>query len=374
MCGIAGFSLTPESKVNARKLSHALLVGIEKRGNQASGYAWNTSTGSGFYKQDVAGSNLPLKAMPKQASSVILHTRLATHGSIKNNANNHPVQSPDNNISLVHNGVIYNHDIVRKQMPGFSLPEVDTAVIPALLQKFSTPDKFSMLDGDAAVAWLDESQRGTLKLARISHSPLTVAQLLDGSFVFASTESILTNALKSAGLAYTFIMDVKERTLLTIRQGRIDELSTVPNLDPAFETPMSAYDYKYYRGQTSGGKKSAKQWVEGYGYDDPQSGVWTEYDEGFDDYLANFVFHEGFYYDFDGTYIGPEENLREAYEQFRYNKYWSNKNMCYTVNPDEESIDDYSPASEDALEDTYGYQFNASQTIGSRYNRRSYWD
>ena len=66
--------------------------------------------------------------------------------------------------------------------------------------------------------------------------------------------------------------------------------------------------------------------------------------------------------------------MREAYEQFRYNKYWSNKNMCYTVNPDEESIDDYSPASEDALEDTFGYQFNASQTIGSRFNRRSYWD
>jgi len=39
MCGIGGFSLVEGSRVNARKLSHALLSGLEKRGNQASGYA-----------------------------------------------------------------------------------------------------------------------------------------------------------------------------------------------------------------------------------------------------------------------------------------------------------------------------------------------
>lgn len=364
MCGIAGFSLATGSKVNARKLSHSLLKQIEKRGNQASGYAWNTATASGYHKQDVSGSNLPLKSMPKSAQSVILHTRLATHGSIKNNANNHPVQSPDSSISLVHNGVIYNHDLVRKEMPGFRLPEVDTAVIPALLQKFESTDKFSMLDGDAAVAWLDEAQRGTLKVARVSHSPLTVAQLLDGSFVFASTESILIAALKDAGLTYTFIMDVKERTLLTVRQGRIDAVETLPDLDPAFEQRMSAYEYKSYRSRTAGNaSRSSKSsnssaWDDPYGYDsfDPYSPSFTESE--FDDYLNSFVFHEGFYYDFDGTYMGTEETLREDFEMMRYEKHWSDKNMCYTVDPEEAS-----PAQEDA------YQFN-----GSRFSRRSYWD
>lgn len=355
MCGIAGFSLATGSKVNARKLSHALLSGIEKRGNQASGFAWNTGTGSGFFKQDISGSNLPLKALPKSASSVILHTRLATHGSIRDNRNNHPVQSPDASISLVHNGVIYNHDLVRAHLSkAKQLPEVDTAVIPALLQQFdSDTDKFSMLDGDAAVAWLDDANRGTLKLARISHSPLTVAQLLDGSFVFASTESILTAALASVGLKYTFIMDVKERTLLTIRSGRIDAVDTLPDLDPEFETRMSASQYKSFRSRTSG--SVSNNWVEGYGWDDPQSGVWSEYDEYFDDYLNGFILHEGFYYDYDGTYVGTEETLREDYERSRYNKYWSDKNMCYTVDPENDT-----PSTQDV------YEFNGS--------RRSYWN
>lgn len=360
MCGIGGFSLSVDSKVNARKLAHALLTGLEKRGNQASGYAFHSSNGTGYHKQDVSGSNLPLKAMPKSASSVILHTRLATHGSIRDMANNHPVQSPDSNISLVHNGVIYNHDRVRRELP-FKLPEVDTAVIPAILQKYSTA-KFSMLDGDAAVAWLDESKRGILNLARISHSPLTVAQLRDGSFVFASTESILTTALDSIDVEFDFIMDVKERTLLTVRNGRIDGMESLPALDPAFEQEMSAYDYKSYRSRTSGNAKGL--WVEGYGYDDPYTGnmshsdtpsTWDDYSEGFDDYLNNFVEHEGFYYDYDGTYVGTAETLNEDYEKFRYGKYWSDKNMCYTQDPE--------------VDNTIDYQFN-----GSRFNRRSYWD
>jgi len=338
MCGIGGVSLVEGSRVNARKLSHALLSGLEKRGNQASGYAWNVPDGSGFYKQDVSGANLPLKAMPRGASSVILHTRLATHGTIRNNANNHPVQSPDNNISLVHNGVIYNHDIVRESL-GFVLPEVDTAVIPAILQKFSS-ERLDMLDGDAAIAWLDESSRGTLRVARVSHSPLTVAQLVDGSFVFASTESILLSALKSVGLVYTFLMDVKERTLLTVRNGRIDEVGVLPDADPAFEKPMSAFEYKGFRSATSGNASAMG------GYDDPSSGVWSEYDEQFDDFLNDYILHDGFYYDFDGTYIGTEESLRETYEQLRYSKYWSEKNMCYTVDPDG-VVEDFSPSGDE---------------------------
>lgn len=365
MCGIGGFSLSAGSKVNARKLSHALLTGLEKRGNQASGYAFQADNGSGFYKQDTSGSNLSLKAMPKHASSVILHTRLATHGSIRDNRNNHPVQSPDSSISLVHNGVIYNHDLVRSHLDASKkLPDVDTAVIPAILQQFSSPDKFSMLDGDAAVAWLDSNNTGVLNVARISHSPLTVAQLADGSFVFASTESILTTALESIGLKYNFIMDVKERTLLAVRAGRIDEMSSLPDLDPEFEQKMSAYEYKSYRSATSGKASSFNNTA--YGWDDPYTGTWNDYDEGFEEYLENFVLHEGFFYDYDGTYMGTYETLAEDYEKARYNRYWSDKNMCYTQEPD--AFENFTPATEDE------YQFNRSQTIGSRFSRRSYWD
>ena len=255
MCGIGGFSLSTTSKINPRKLSNALLTEMDSRGNQASGYAYQSNNSSGFYKKSVAGSKLNLKGMSRGAKVAILHTRYATHGSINNNANNHPVQSPDSSISLVHNGVIYNHNMVRGELP-YKLPEVDSSVIPAMLENFDRDfNKFSMLDGDASVAWLDEDEQLTLRVARISHSPLCVAQTADGSFIFASTENILLSALKRAGIKAIYIEDVLERRLLVVRGGRIDDLEILPELDPKYED-LSYYNYSNYRSMTSGGTKA----------------------------------------------------------------------------------------------------------------------
>lgn len=278
MCGIGGFSLSSKSRLNPRKISNALLTEMDIRGNQASGYAFQSAKGSGVFKLDTAGSRLPLKGMAKDARSVILHTRYATHGTITNMANNHPVQSPDENIALVHNGVIYNHDLVRKSLD-FTLPEVDTAVIPAILQQFDNDtNKFSMLDGDASVAWLDENDRGVLRVARISHSPLVVAQSKDGSFFFASTESILLGALERAGIKPTFLQTVNERTLMTVRAGRLDSVEILPDLDPKFEE-FSSYNYAKYRGMTAGGKSVGI----GYGTPSDVSGRTVKYQSAFGD-------------------------------------------------------------------------------------------
>jgi asparagine synthetase B (glutamine-hydrolysing) len=257
MCSIAGFSLSEKSKINPRRLSKALLVEMDVRGNQAAGFAWQSSTGSGIYKQAVSGAQLSMKPMSKAARLGVLHTRYATHGSINVSANNHPVMSPDKNIALVHNGVIYNHDLVRGVLDG-KLAEVDTAVIPAILQQYDRDfSKLEMLDGDAAISWLDETDRLTLRVARVSHSPLIIAQLQDGSFIFASTESMLVTACKKLGLQITFLESVPERSLLTVRNGRLDAVEVLPNLHPDFEQKFD-YSAGYYRNMTSGGHGSAK--------------------------------------------------------------------------------------------------------------------
>lgn len=258
MCGIGGFSLTAESKINPRALSNALLTVLEDRGYMASGFAFHTRDGiSGSFKSDKPGSSLSLKAMPKTANSVIVHTRLATHGSTADNRNNHPVKSPDDSIALVHNGVIYNHDIVRTQLK-HKLPEVDTSVIPALLQDGGL-SRLDALDGDAAIAWLDRKDHGRLHLARLEHSPLVVCQLEDGSFVFASTEALLWRVLVQLDLMPEFIQNVKEYTYFTIRDGIILSMEDAPK-----STAVSTrYDYTYYRHQTAGG--TGKQTA--YGYD-----------------------------------------------------------------------------------------------------------
>lgn len=316
MCGIAGFSLTPESKVNPRKLASALLCQIEKRGNQAAGYAWQTRHETGVYKKDTTGSKLSTWHMPRKTRTAILHTRMATHGTIRDMANNHPVMSPNGNIALVHNGVIYNHDRVRTELP-YQLPEVDTSVIPAILQKYGL-ERFDMLDGDAAVAWLDNRTPGKLNLARVSHSPLWIANLTkDGSFVFASTELLLCNALDSLGLDYEWVVEVPEYTIYKIVDGIITDFGKLPETAPEYEDKL-VYNPNYYRNITSGGN-SWNNWTEPtpwYTEDE----VELEDVRNFNDYKSYFHQVGDEYFDENGIYIGTEETLMEDYEEWRYLK------------------------------------------------------
>jgi predicted glutamine amidotransferase len=287
MCGIAGFSLTPNSKVKTRQLANALLTAIEDRGYMASGFAYQAGSHMGYYKDATPGSMLSLKSLPKDAKHVILHTRLATHGAVTDNRNNHPVMSPSENIALVHNGVIYNHTKVRLKIDG-DLPDVDTSVIPAVIEQLGV-DSLDVLDGDAAIAWFDRKQHNTLHLARYQHSPLVMCQVEDGSFIFASTESLLWKVLIQLDLMPTWMETAKELDYFTIRDGVVLSSTKLPA--PKYED--SRYDYDYYRHQTSGAKGGAYStpsynsygsgyksygdtYYEGYG--------WTDWDDEWEDY------------------------------------------------------------------------------------------
>jgi predicted glutamine amidotransferase len=339
MCSIAGYSLSTNSKIQPRKLAKALLREMDVRGNQASGYAWQSSTASGIYKRDVAGAQLSMKPMSRGTRVAVLHTRFATHGTITDNANNHPVLSPDRSVALVHNGVIYNHDIVRGEIP-HKLPDVDSSVIPALLQEFQrNTDSFDKLDGDASVAWLDDNDRLTLKVARISYSPLVIAMLADGSFVFASTEAMLLTALDNAKLSPIYLETISERTLLTIENGSLVDVETLPEIDPKYEQKVFG-GYAGWRSMTSGGHTKTKpsearddsalflpndyyseeldgyygEDLDGYYYNESVPG---EYDFGLQDpnfygypkvvdYLSNEF---GEYFDSYGTFMGSVEDF-----------------------------------------------------------------
>jgi hypothetical protein len=248
MCGIAGFSLSKTSKIKPRQLSNALLGAIEDRGGMASGFAWQDNEHMGFYKAAVTGSTLSLKTMPKDVRNVILHTRLATHGSTNDNRNNHPVLSPNEDIALVHNGVIYNHNQVRNQL-GMTLPDVDTSVIPAIIEQRGL-DSINELDGDAAIAWFNRKEHNTMHLARYKHSPLVMAQVEDGSFIFCSTEQLLWRVLVSMDLMPTWMETASELDYFTIRDGVVMSKSMLP--EPKYND--YSYDYSYFRHQTAGAK------------------------------------------------------------------------------------------------------------------------
>jgi len=224
----------------------------------ASGFAYQDENQNGVYKDAVTGSQLSLKTMPKTTRNVILHTRLATHGSTKDNRNNHPVISPDKQVALVHNGVIYNHEAVREILKDDIAFDVDTAVIPALIEEDPTLASLINLDGDAAVAWFDARNNGVLNLARLEHSPLVIAQVEDGSLIFASTEDLLWRTLIQLDITPDWMHQATEYTWYQVRKGIISQWEELTRPEKTF----SAYDYGYYRHQTSGAKDI--RYSEGY--------------------------------------------------------------------------------------------------------------
>lgn len=271
MCGIGGFSLSAGSKIHPRQLSNALLTALEDRGYMASGFAFHSADGvTGHSKAAINGSSLSLKGMPKNADTVIVHTRLATHGSTTDNRNNHPVLSPSQDIALVHNGVIYNHQTVRSGLARIPF-DVDTAVIPALIEKHGGVSELTQLDGDAAISWLSQDDPNILHLARLSHSPVCVVQVEDGSFIFASTEQLMWRVLIQLNLMPVFMENLSEYVYIQVKDGRI---TTYEQLERPVHSSYG-YDYKYYRHQTSGAKGTT------YDMDGPLN--WDD-DDAWDDY------------------------------------------------------------------------------------------
>ncbi len=237
MCGISGFSLAAaDAGVDVDKLAKELLLGIEHRGKDA--------TGAAYYKDGtlmIHKGALPAKRfiqqleIPDDATNVILHTRLGTQGSERDNKNNHPVAN--GGVVGVHNGIIYNDDDLFKYMgvEERRIGEVDSEAIFAAIAygtelgedgkprlAATVPEVLEQIKGSAAIAWqVVEGDTGLLHLARINYSPVHVARTENGSFVFASTKYTIEAALKKLNIKIAEVDEMEEGTYLQIRDGSI---------------------------------------------------------------------------------------------------------------------------------------------------------
>lgn len=249
MCGIAAFSIPEGVNVNARLLAHNLLTQIETRGTHASGFAWYDADGGfGYYKQPKPGSQLSLAELPRNARTVILHTRYATQGDRRDNRNNHPVISTDNSVALVHNGVISNDYRLRTGL-GITKEEhgeVDSLVIPSIIAQQGVGE-LSQLSGYAAIAWLDNRYEGKLMIARLKSSPVAFTHLPNGAFVMASTGALLEMALLYSGLEYGGIFNLPEGSMIAVDGGFITEHEAAPKMSYDYQS------YQRYSGATAGG-------------------------------------------------------------------------------------------------------------------------
>jgi glucosamine--fructose-6-phosphate aminotransferase (isomerizing) len=223
MCGIAGYSLSPDSSVERTLAAQALLAGIAERGADAVGYAHRTEDGAVDVTKLRGGASALLDeiSVPREASQVILHVRDFTKGHPDIEVNNHPIRHGA--VVGVHNGVIENDDslLARYELDRFhEQMTVDSEVIFALMEhRRHDPRALRELHGTMAAAWLDERQADRLYLARGISRPLWLGRA-DGDLFFASTRRAL--AIVEAALRLRLdTRQLREGRLLEVVDGRI---------------------------------------------------------------------------------------------------------------------------------------------------------
>jgi len=224
MCGIAGYSLSPESSVDRTLAAQALLAGIADRGADAVGYAYRAA-GQSFstvVKQRTPASRLLERVdLPAAATHALVHVRDYTKGHPSIPANNHPVRHGP--VVGIHNGIIVNDEEIldglhcARAEPRMT---VDSEAIFALAAHSRADARaFEELRGSMATAWFDERAPDVVYLARGVQRPLWLGRGRVGVF-FASTKSALEIVERYLGVRLRKNV-VREGTLTALRDGEV---------------------------------------------------------------------------------------------------------------------------------------------------------
>ncbi len=199
MCGIIGYT----GEKTATPILINGLKSLEYRGYDSAGIALLENKKFSVIKSKGELKNLIRKTEKENSvSSVgIGHTRWATHGK-PDETNAHPHTSSDEMFTVVHNGIIENASVIKKELEkkGFSFAsETDTEVIPQLLSYHydgnisATMQKaFSSFDGSFAVAFLCRDFPDTIFAAR-RQSPLIIGRGENESVVASDTCALSEN-------------------------------------------------------------------------------------------------------------------------------------------------------------------------------------
>jgi glucosamine 6-phosphate synthetase-like amidotransferase/phosphosugar isomerase protein len=138
MCGVFGFITREGAGPDVGRLKR-IAIETQSRGDHAFGLAWVGADGRlhAFKRPGPATANLNDLDRCEGALALVGHCRWATHGTAKDNRNNHPHAAGRG--WLVHNGVVRNHATLARHFKLKTTTECDSEVLGLLIARASGP-------------------------------------------------------------------------------------------------------------------------------------------------------------------------------------------------------------------------------------------
>ena len=235
MCGIIGYI--------GEKQAYPILINalkrLEYRGYDSSGIAL-FGEDMHVYKRKGKVQDLVNYAKDKNISGTIGigHTRWATHGK-PDDINAHPHISGNGRLSLIHNGIIENYDVIKKALirEGHEFKsQTDTEVLVHLIEAIQTRDSLALEEavrvaltkvvGAYAIVVMDKTNPDKLVVARKA-SPLVIG-IGENEFFIASDPTPIIEHTKKV----VFLND--EETGVVTRDGNL----TIKTIANEIQTPF----------------------------------------------------------------------------------------------------------------------------------------
>ena len=236
-----------------KKFTQELANAAEERGTDASGISYVNNGRISIYKKPKPAHKVKFN-FPENTTAVMGHTRLTTQGNQKFNFNNHPFYGKaDKEFAFAHNGVLYNDTILRekKKLPKTHI-ETDSYVAVQLIEKqkklnFDTLKSMSEdVQGNFTFTILDQNNK--LYFVKGSSPMFLIHFEKLGLYAYASTESIMTKALKKSGLwryKYSRIL-LTDGDILSIKSKGKTEMSAFETFSYSFS---NSYQLDYFNSQ-----------------------------------------------------------------------------------------------------------------------------
>ena len=255
MCSLFGWldykGIVPHRML--RKLTQALANAAEERGTDAAGISYVKDGKVVIYKRPRPAHKIHFH-VPDGTTAVMGHTRMTTQGDRKFNYNNHPFHgvAGDNEFAFAHNGVLWNDKELRKEklIPDTHI-ETDSYAACQLIESQQKLDFDSLkymaetVEGNFTFTALDN--KNSLYIIKGSNPMCLLHFPVLGIYIYASTESIMKNALSKIGL-YKFASErisTEEGDILCIdRNCNITRSEFEPKI---YRSKYAAwYDYDAY--------------------------------------------------------------------------------------------------------------------------------